>query len=167
MDSKFYEGEPILQGGYSKLVDFLVTSLSDRATLRLNSKCRNIDWSLDSHITVTLENGDIVRAQYVVIALPLGVLKHCHDSMFQPTLPKNKIEIIEQLEFGLMDKIFLEFDETFWDSTEPGIQFIMTDEPESDDMSTTWSRNIAGFDSVCGQPNVLCGWIRYTKYNIQ
>ena len=162
METKFEEGEPILEGGYSKLVEFLVTSLTGHAKLKLNSKCTNISWdNEDSEIRVTLENGEIYTTGYVVVALPLGVLKHGHSSLFVPPLPKSKIEIIEKLDFGLMNKIFLEFEDVFWDEDNPGIQFIMTDDhfEEDSDVTNTWWRSIAGFDSVCGQPHVLCGWI--------
>jgi len=170
MDSKFYEGEPILKGGYSKLVDFLVTSLTGRAKLCLDSKCKSVTWDNESKsdmklpdIHVCLSSGEILSAGYAVIALPLGVLKKHHETMFQPPLPKSKVEIIEHLEFGLMDKIFLEFDEIFWNIEEPGLQFIMNDDefdPDGvGDLANTWWRSIAGFDSVCGQPKVLCGWI--------
>ena len=73
------------------------------------------------------EGGEIFSAQYVVISLPLGVLKSTHSTLFSPELPKQKIEIIEQLQFGVMNKIFLSFDQIFWDQDEPGIQFIKTD----------------------------------------
>jgi len=163
METKFDEGEPILDGGYSKLVEFLITSLTGHAKLNLNSKCTKVSWDNgSSDIRVTLENGDIYTAGCVVVALPLGVLKHSHESLFVPSLPKSKIEIIEKLDFGLMNKIFLEFEEIFWDEDNPGIQFIMTDygcPEDSEDVALNWWRSIAGFDSVCGQPRVLCGWI--------
>ena len=107
-----------------------------------------------------LAGGSVLPADHVVLALPLGALKHAHAHMFSPPLPREKIEVIEQLEFGLMDKIFLEFEEVFWDPNNPGIQFIMTDTgSDEDDLSDTWWRSIAGFDGVAGQPRVLCGWI--------
>ena len=161
MDNKFDEGEPILEGGYSKLVEFLLTSLHDRATLLTNRKCRKILWNTSEKVKVALETGEVYEGDAVIVALPLGVLKHDHQTMFEPSLPSQKIEIIEQLEFGLMNKIFLEFDEMFWDSDNPGLQFIMTEEAEVDldNLADTWMRAVAGFDSVCGQPRVLCGWI--------
>ena len=120
-----------------------------------------VSWDEDTRIQVEIAGGEVISADYVVLALPLGVLKHSHQDMFSPPLPKEKIEVIEQLEFGLMNKIFLEFEEIFWDPSNPGIQFIMTDDKESseDDLSDTWWHNIAGFDAVAGQPRVLCGWI--------
>lgn len=160
METKFDEGEPILEGGYSKLVEFLTTSLTGRVSLQTNSAVTKVSWEEDTRIQVEMAGGEVISADYVVLALPLGVLKHSHRDIFSPALPKEKIEVIEQLEFGLMNKIFLEFEEIFWDPNNPGIQFIMTDTESSEgDLSDTWWHNIAGFDAVAGQPRVLCGWI--------
>ena len=76
---------------------------------------------------MTTDTGSTYKSQYVVIALPLGVLKSSHKTMFSPPLPQQKIESIKHLHFGVMDKIFLSFDQIFWDSDKPGIQFIKTD----------------------------------------
>ena len=126
-DLESEDGEPILDGGYSSLVTFLLRSLEGRVTLRRGCRVSRIDWSDGDLVAVTTETGSTHHSQYVVVALPLGVLKSAHSSIFSPPLPKQKIEIIEQLHFGVMDKIFLAFDQIFWDSDNPGIQFIKTD----------------------------------------
>ena len=165
-DLESEEGEPILAGGYSSLVRFLLRSLEGRVQLRAGCRVVRIDWSGegDHPVTVTTEGGQAYSSQYVVVGLPLGVLKAAHTSLFSPSLPRQKIDVIEQLHFGVMDKIFLAFDQVFWDSENPGIQFIKTDlnsDGDGDaDLSQTWYHSIAGFDNVCSQPNVLCGWIR-------
>ena len=173
------EGEPVLSGGYSSLVSFLLTSLAGRVSLRPGCRVAEIDWAGEEEVRVSTEAGEIFSAQYVVISLPLGVLKSTHATLFSPSLPKQKIEIIEQLQFGVMNKIFLSFDQIFWDQDNPGIQFIKTDlgksktlspqsipsdlqVPEEDserELSESWQESIAGFDRVSGQPSVLCGWI--------
>ena len=121
------EGEPVLAGGYSSLVTFLLSSLEGRVRLRPGCSVAGVDWAGEEEIRVRTEAGESYSAQYVVISLPLGVLKAAHSNMFSPSLPKQKIEIIEQLHFGVMNKIFLSFDQIFWDQDKPGIQFIKTD----------------------------------------
>ena len=153
------ESEPIVEGGYSNLVNFLVKSLEGKVKIKLNQIVTKIKWD-GSLAIVTTEDGNIYQADYVIIALPLGVLKDQHSDIFDPALPQYKAEIIASLGFGLMDKIFLEFEEPFWDVDNPGIQLVMTDvaEDDTEDLRETWQNYIAGFDGVCGRPRVLCGW---------
>eukprot|EP00090_Calanus_glacialis_P007049 TRINITY_DN15513_c0_g1_i2.p1 TRINITY_DN15513_c0_g1~~TRINITY_DN15513_c0_g1_i2.p1 ORF type:complete len:476 (-),score=114.85 TRINITY_DN15513_c0_g1_i2:47-1474(-) len=154
-----YESEPILEGGYSKLVQFLAKSMEGKVTMNMSQKVTKINWNGDLAVVRT-ESGLAFDADYVILALPLGVLKETHMSLFEPQLPQKKIEIIEQLGFGVMDKIFLEFEEAFWDTENPGIQLVMTDiDYHDEDLANAWQNHIAGFDGVCGQPNVLCGWV--------
>merc|ERR1711892_508534 len=105
-----YESEPILEGGYSKLVQFLVKSLEGKVTMNLNQKVTKINWN-GNLVSATAESGLRFEAEYVIIALPLGVLKASHNVLFEPQLPQHKMEIIEHLGFGVMNKIFLEFEE--------------------------------------------------------
>ena len=149
-DLEGYESEPILDGGYAKLVQFLVKSLEGKVTMNLNQKVTKINWN-GNLVSLTAESGLHFEAEYVIIALPLGVLKASHNVLFEPQLPQHKTEIIEHLGFGVMNKIFLEFEEAFWDTENPGIQLVMTDvDVADDDLSETWQNHIVGFDGVCG-----------------
>ena len=51
----------------------------------------------------------------VVVTVSVGVLKaDCID--FSPPLPKEKVEAIDKIGFGVLNKIAMEFDELFWNS---------------------------------------------------
>lgn len=63
---------------------------------------------------ITLEDGKIVDADYVVNTIPLGVLKHGNVE-FQPPLPPWKTQAIERLGFGVLNKVILVYKEAFWD----------------------------------------------------
>ena len=56
--------------------------------------------------------------------MSLGALKASQHELFCPALPADKVETIAALGFGVMDKIFLEWDSVFWDPANPGIQLI-------------------------------------------
>jgi len=74
-----------------------------------------------------------------------------------PSLPKDTAEAIDTLKFGTVDKIYLEFEEPFWDSDNPGFEFLWSNDAsykESD-----WVKSIFGFDGVLKQPNILLGFI--------
>jgi len=60
-----------------------------------------------------LQSSDIRKADKVIIALPLGMLKN-NIIAFEPSLPPNKKEAIKSLGIGTMNKVFLKFHESFW-----------------------------------------------------
>ena len=67
----------------------------------------------DAGVQVTT-NGAVHEFDAVVVTVPLGVLKS-GDISFSPELPQEKRNAIERLGFGVLDKIYLKFDEVFWD----------------------------------------------------
>ena len=61
-------------------------------------------------------------ADYVIVTCSLGVLKENAHNMFKPSLPSEKLTSISKLGFGTVDKIYLEFEEVFWEEDCAGIQ---------------------------------------------
>ena len=69
---------------------------------------------------------DKFTADYVVITVPLGILKE-NSIRFKPKLPKRKQEAIDRLELGTVNKVILFFEEAFW---ETDLQYIGITPPE-------------------------------------
>ena len=88
-------------------------------------------------------------------------MKQHQSSLFVPSLPVEKVQVIETIKFGTVNKIFLEFEKPFWDSKDPGFQFLWSgdasDKPVVD--GKNWVRHIIGFDQVQRVPNMMVGWI--------
>uniref|UniRef100_A0A7S2SMK6 Amine oxidase domain-containing protein n=1 Tax=Rhizochromulina marina TaxID=1034831 RepID=A0A7S2SMK6_9STRA len=67
------------------------------------------------------------ECDFVVVALPLGVMKGLHpDSAvaWTPALPPRKREAISRIGFGAENKVILRFPEIFWDQEAPYIQTV-------------------------------------------
>jgi len=67
------------------------------------------------------------ESDFVVVALPLGVLKQRHAQstvQWEPPLPPRKQEAFEKLGFGTENKIVLRFQEVFWDAEVPYLQTV-------------------------------------------
>ena len=65
------------------------------------------------------------NCDFVIVALPLGVLKGRHDAskvVFDPPLSESKRAAIQTFGFGTENKVILRFDKVFWDPTVPYIQ---------------------------------------------
>ncbi|XP_012287682.1 peroxisomal N(1)-acetyl-spermine/spermidine oxidase [Orussus abietinus] len=115
----------------------------------------------DNPIEVKCDNGRTILAEQVICTLPLGVLKEKVKDIFEPSLPGYKLQAIDRLLFGTVDKIFLEYERPF---LHPGISEVMLlwddrglSEEEREDLSKSWFRKIYSFTKV--SETLLLGWI--------
>jgi len=68
----------------------------------------------DPRAVVRCYDGSEYAADYVIVSVPLGVLKNSSDSLFCPTLPASKRSAIDNLGFGNITKVFFMYDKPFW-----------------------------------------------------
>ncbi|XP_071419417.1 peroxisomal N(1)-acetyl-spermine/spermidine oxidase isoform X3 [Pithys albifrons albifrons] len=162
-------------GGYSSLSERLLSALPE-GTVLLNKAVRTIRWrgsfreegddARDFPVRVECEDGDAFLADHVIVTVPLGFLKERHQEFFQPPLPERKAEAIRSLGFGTNNKIFLEFEQPFWEPQQQLLEVVWEDESPleepSTDLEANWFKKLIGF--VILQPpeqhgHVLCGFI--------
>lgn len=78
------------------------------------SKLRNIKKTLNKPVVeVVCENGVKFVGETVICTVPLGVLKERANTLFSPPLPQYKIEAIDRLLFGTVNKIVLIYERPF------------------------------------------------------
>lgn len=111
--------------------------------------------------SVECEDGSAYKADHVISTVSLGVLKEKHLAIFEPKLPGWKIEAIEGLAFGTVNKVYVEFARPFWPQNWMGFSLLWNkDELEKVRRSSmSWLEDLFGFYRVDYQPNILCGWI--------
>lgn len=112
-------------------------------------------------VEVQCSNGETLTAKQVICTIPLGVLKAQGKDLFEPPLPTYKLEAIDRLMFGTVDKIFLEYDRPFLN---PGVSEVMLlwddrslPETDREDVAKTWYRKIYSFTKI--SDTLLLGWI--------
>ncbi|XP_072786952.1 peroxisomal N(1)-acetyl-spermine/spermidine oxidase isoform X2 [Taeniopygia guttata] len=162
-------------GGYSSLAERLLSDLPE-GTVLFNKAVRTIQWQGSFReegddarvfpVRVECEDGDVFLADHVIITVPLGFLKEHHQEFFQPPLPERKARAIRNLGFGTNNKIFLEFEQPFWEPEQQLLEVVWEDEspleePDAD-LEANWFKKLIGF--VVLQPpeqhgHVLCGFI--------
>ncbi|KAJ8282578.1 hypothetical protein COCON_G00050970 [Conger conger] len=164
-------------GGYQAVVDVLLKLLPPGALL-CDRPVTYIRWGLEPQakgsgpfrpVKVLCEDGQEFEADHAIVTSSLGFLKDRASVFFEPTLPEDKIQAIERLGFGTVDKIFLRFNEQFWPEDCTGIQLVWEKGPEDktiycklsegDAWREMWYKKISGFDIVSHHPTVLCAWI--------
>ena len=103
--SSFDGADVILIEGYDSIIAPLAAGLD----IRLNTSVSEI-WYHDEGVEVDGE-----RADCVVCTVPLGVLKSGKIT-FDPPLPVELRDAIDQIGFGSITKIAMKFPEPFWDA---------------------------------------------------
>lgn len=105
---EFSGEERISTNGYDTIPNFLANGLN----IQLNQRVSKIDYS-NSKAKVT-HNGTITEADYVLVTVPLGVLKS-GNIQFVPTLPTAKQTAIQKVGMNCVNKFLLTWNTAFWD----------------------------------------------------
>lgn len=114
-DDEEFDGEDlIITNGFDKVTDYLAQGLD----IRLNTRVTSINYS--GAKSVINANGNNIEADYVIVSVPLGVLKN-NAIAFTPALPTNKTNAINNTNMGNVNKFLLVWNTPFWD---PNLQYI-------------------------------------------
>ncbi|HTD98987.1 MAG TPA: NAD(P)/FAD-dependent oxidoreductase [Mucilaginibacter sp.] len=149
-----------IQAGYGKLMDYLANeSKANGTTLLLNTVVKKIHWE-NRRVEAITANGVSYSAQKLIIALPLGVLQVNSDQegaiSISPALSTYQ-EAIQQMGFGAIIKVLLEFKNAFWEDKETTqlagnslkkMGFLLSDE----EIPTWWTQ-------YPEHSTVLTGWL--------
>jgi len=109
-DGEEYSGaDVIITNGYDKVTDFLAAGLD----VRLNTRVSSINYS-NAKVNI-IANGNNIDADYVVVSVPLGVLKN-NAITFTPALPTSKTNAISNTNIGNVNKFLLVWNTPFWDT---------------------------------------------------
>ena len=68
------------------------------------------------HVTIFQDGQTEETFDSVIVTVPLGVLKQ-KAITFEPELPLDKREAIERMGMGTLDKLYLLFEDVFWDES--------------------------------------------------
>lgn len=147
--------------GMSSIVDKLHEELCDE--IKLNKIVELIYWKGEEYpikenkILVQCHDGSIYSTKNLICTFSVGVLKQNHLQLFCPPLPIEYRNVIENIGFGTINKIFLRFDSCWWDENWKGLQLLWKDDHND---SSHWTKFISGFDVVYPAPTgTLIGWI--------
>ena len=116
--SEGFDGpDVVFPQGYDALTKGLATDLD----VRLNTWVSAIRYDAEMAVVETSQGN--FEADYVVVTVPLGVLKKGKIA-FTPELPEAKVQAIEGLDMGIMNKVYLKFDSVFWDNNVTNLGYI-------------------------------------------
>lgn len=136
-------GDAMPVGTYRTLVEWLAEPLD----IRLSEPVTNISWDADG-VTVTSENGTY-NGSHVLVTVPLGVLK-AGGIDFAGGLPQDKLDVIEEIGFGKVEKVVLTYDEVWWNGGEGGGAVFI--DAESEGVFPFW----IDLTAQAGAPTLCC-----------
>ena len=138
MDTRFEGQQEVFPGGYDRIFhnlagpmlvgitaaseekpateEVVMEEVAQRLDVRTGRAVTEIRYGRDSVTVVAGANGEVV-ADYVIVTLPLGVLKR-GSVRFSPPLPAPKWAAINRLGMGVLSKTWLKFPEVFWQAKE-------------------------------------------------
>ncbi|KAJ8964362.1 hypothetical protein NQ317_018468 [Molorchus minor] len=153
--------------GYRTVLDIMMKKIPDPTKqlplddkIFLNKEVRNIAWDTGANterVVVTCADGSTYNADHIIVTTSLGVLKRNYKSMFTPAPPSNKINSIEGLTFGTVNKILLKFPTKWWPNDLKGFSLLWTEVDH--DEGRSWLEDIYGFYVIDSHPRVLLGWV--------
>ena len=143
------EGNPLVPYKPDKKYEDLIQIFKNDipySNIKLEAPVIKIDYSDDTvDIKIMTQNGTKYEADVVIFTASLGVLKDKGRDIFHPSLPEDKMEAIDKIGFGVIAKIFLEFETSPWPWKDNFIQFLFKDDGISytaQEAESDWTRFI-------------------------
>ena len=84
------------------------------------------------NVEVVCEDGSRYYADHIICTIPLGVLKEKAETLFSPSLPQYKLDSIDRLLFGTVDKILLEYERPFLNPDVSEVMLLWETDVDSD-----------------------------------
>lgn len=103
--------EKIATNGFDTIANYLATGL----TIQFNQRVTKIDYT--STTVKVVHNGMTSTANYVIVTVPLGVLKR-NSIAFTPELPTAKKNAIQKVGMNCVNKFLLTWNTAFWDNVQ-------------------------------------------------
>ncbi|KAF2898143.1 hypothetical protein ILUMI_08013 [Ignelater luminosus] len=151
--------------GFKTILDVLMQNCPDPSKelpleIILNKEVKIITWD-DDEVTVECFDGSSYKADHVIVTVSLGVLKNRYQTLFNPELPENKKNAIEELGIAAVAKIFFYFPTRWWlqaDLKSIGLFWTELDQVEFLQQFGTdkhWLLDLPIFYPVTNNPSVL------------
>lgn len=121
----------------------------------------NICHNSNANVSIKCADDSEFHAEFVIITVSLGVLKHTYKSLFEPPLPDLNVSAINGLHFGTVNKAFLEFPAPFWKDQGNVFRLLWRDSDMKDLQTSkfSWTEGVSTFSCIDDYPNVLASWI--------
>ncbi|XP_057668645.1 spermine oxidase-like isoform X2 [Diorhabda carinulata] len=165
--------------GFKTILDVLMKKFPDESKclpveekIFLKKEVNKIIWddTTEASPTVRCFDGTSYKADHILITTSVGVLKKLHKSLFEPRLPAYKVNSIEHISLGVVNKILLKFPTKWWPDDTLGFSLLWNETDSLNlvnevpaigpiDENRCWLEDVFGFYVIDSHPRVLLGWV--------
>nr|XP_018903435.1 PREDICTED: spermine oxidase-like [Bemisia tabaci] len=146
----------------SNITDELISKLNLKNCTNCESAHQLQPLSTLYPVSILCENGIQILARHVIVTCSLGFLKKHHHELFSPPLPLLHRNMVNTIGFGAIEKIFLIFEQCWWNQSTEGFQLLwtqVTSHSTEKELGMNWIRDVTGFDVLSREPPILVGWV--------
>lgn len=150
-----------LRGGWQNVVKSLVDYIGKEKFL-FDCEVKRLIYSKQG--VIVQSSTGWLHCKHVIVTFSTGVMKKVADKFFKPSLSEQRLDIIQRLGFGAVNKIFLQFDAPYL-VPERGLKLLWLRRADSEDLSgperqlPEWTKFMLGFDLIDDAPNCLLSWV--------
>jgi monoamine oxidase len=144
-----------IPGGNDQLIDYLQKKcLEAKAVIYTSTIVSAINWKRNE-VSVVAENGDSYHGNKTIVAVPLGVLQAKPALInFHPAID-SYVNASNQIGFGSVVKVMLQFKESFWEDKKKNIGFLFADTP----IPTWWTQLPSNYPLLTGWAGGPQAWL--------
>jgi spermine oxidase len=160
--------------GFKTIINILMKSYPDSKNkldiddkIHLKKKVQKISWDQYQSVSVLTADNTTYTADYVIFTPSAGVLKKHQDTLFEPKLPSEKKDAIENTGYGSITKLFVTYSTKWWKDDDKLFSFFWTGEDTNlvnfgeglTKKKMSWITQIRELIKVHHNPNVWSVWI--------
>lgn len=144
----------VIRPGFEEVIRILKQNIPS-GNILFNHPVAQVMWDIDTQgarqyeACVECQNGQKFYANHVIVTCSLGYLKQYSGRLFNPPLPNFKLDAMNRLTFGTVNKIILEFESRVLPPGLSRLELIVDRSAvENMDMSEAWVKKIGSFDAI-------------------
>lgn len=152
-----------LKSNWNKVLEHLL-GIVGAERVKLSEPVINIDYH-SKNIEITTKKL-VYIADFCICTMSLGCLKANHRRLFKPSLPKYKVEAIERIGFGVVNKFFFIFDGPVFYEGEQGLQIFWLSQLDIElesvqkwKIKNKFYKTFGSFEVLKYQPHILYSFL--------
>lgn len=144
----------VIRPGFEAVLDLLRQNIP-KGRIHLKTVVNQITWQQQSkgakeyEVCIECQNGKKYNANHVIVTCSLGYLKKTSGRLFNPPLPDFKLNAINRLEFGTVNKVILEFEGRVLPPNVARLEMIWDrSNVDNENIHDSWIKKIGSFDAI-------------------